>query len=357
MAAPLVSVVAAACNHERHVAAALDSVAAQTHPAIELIVVDDGSTDATADIAARWLASPAARRFDRVELVRNERNLGAAASLNRGMALARGEYLSLLGSDDRYAPGRLATLLGRLAREDSRFAFSAVMPVDDAGQPALEAPLARRIATAREEFAVLPSASFGFLYRQLAISTGNFLLHRSLREEVGEFASLRHCYDWDYALRAFLHAEPVFVDEYLYFYRVRAADSSALEEGTPRREAEAVLTGHFERCLAGVVPNDRAPTPRNWPGVFEHYVRFYGLEHLWHPVRRRHGAPDRYPPAMPDRPRLALYAPTDVDDADASIGTVLRQTAHSLRRARAKGWGNLPRAVVNAMRLWLRAGS
>lgn len=357
MAASLVSVIVPVFNHERYVASALDSVAAQTHPAIELIVVDDCSTDATADAIARWRASDAAQRFARVELVRNEHNLGAHASLNRGMALARGEYLSLLNSDDCYAPGRIEMLLGRMARENARFAFSAVMPVDDNGRPSLGTPLARRIATAREEIAVLPSASFGFLYRQLAVSSGNFLLHRSLAEETGEFAPLRFCHDWDFALRAFQCAEPVFVDAYLYLYRFHATNSYASLEDVARSETEAVLTGHYDRCLAGAAANDRAPTPGNWPGVFEHYIEFFELEHLWHQVRRRHGVAERYPVSSAGAPRLSRYAPADEHEAGASVGATVRQAAGSLRRARAKGWRNVPRVVGNAMRLWLRAGS
>jgi GT2 family glycosyltransferase len=356
MPSALVSVVVPAYNHERYVERALQSVAAQTYPEIELIVVDDASTDATAAAIERWRAAPG-RRFSRVEFIRNETNLGAHASLNRGMEASRGDYLCLLNSDDYYDPERIEKLIRHMEREHARFGFSAVMPVDASGRQTIASPLARRIATAREEIAALPSVSFGFIFRQLAISTGNFLLHRSLYEEIGGFAPLRYCHDWDYALRAFLRAEPVFVDEYLYFYRFHESNSYASLDDVARRETDAVLERYYASCLGAPPANDRAPTPHNWPGVFEHYIDFFELEFLWHRVCRELGAPVRYPVSTWGPARLSRYAPVDDDEPGASLGATLRQAVRSLRRARSKGWRNVPRVMRNAVRLWLSAGS
>jgi glycosyltransferase involved in cell wall biosynthesis len=358
MSAPLVSVVVPAYNHEPYVAAALDSVAQQGHPALELIVVDDASTDATADAIERWRAgAEASRRFSRIELVRNASNVGAHESLNRGMALVRGEYVSLLNSDDFYAPARIETLVARMQRAGSRFAFSAVMPVDAGGRPTLDSPLAKRIITAREEIAALPSVSFGFLFRQLAISTGNFLFERTLVDEIGGFAPLRYCHDWDYALKAFLRTEPVFVDEYLYRYRIHESNAHAALDHVAREETQAVLADYYRRCLAGAAANPLAPTPANWPGVFEHYIEFFELEFLWDKVCRAHGVPVRYPVSPLGPPRLSRYAPVDDDEPGASVGASVRQAFESLKRARARGWRHVPRVVHNAVRLWLRTGS
>lgn len=358
MSAPLASVVVPVYNHEDYLESALDSVAAQGHPALELIVIDDASTDGTPAAIERWCATQrAGGRFARIVSLRNESNLGAHASLNRGMEAARGEYLALLNSDDCYAPRRIETLLARMQGEGSRFAFSAVMPVDAAGRRTLASPLARRIAAAREEIAALPSVSFGFIFRQLAISSGNFLFHRSIYETIGGFAPLRYCHDWDYALRAFLHTEPVFVDEYLYEYRFHETNSFAALDEVARRETEAVLEGHYLRCLEGAAANDRAPTPANWPGIFEHYIDFFELEGLWHRVRSEHGVPLRYPVGTSPHPRLSRYAPVDDDEPGASVGATILQAARSLRRARAQGWRNVPRVIHRAVRLWLRVGA
>ncbi len=104
--APLVSVVMPVFNAEASVAAALASALAQTEARVEVLVVDDASTDATAAIV-----DDAARRDPRVRLRHLARNAGPAAARNRGMAEARGAWVALLDADDSYHPRRLEHLL------------------------------------------------------------------------------------------------------------------------------------------------------------------------------------------------------------------------------------------------------
>ena len=98
---PRVSVVMAVHDGERWLRAAIDSVLAQTFEDLELIVVDDGSTDGSAAIV-RGVED------GRIRLIANDRNLGLAASLNRGVAAARGEFIARLDADDLAMPERLA---------------------------------------------------------------------------------------------------------------------------------------------------------------------------------------------------------------------------------------------------------
>lgn len=98
---PLVSVIIAVYNGEKYLAEAIDSVLAQTHPAMDLIVIDDGSTDGSAQIAAG---------YDQVRCI-SQPNRGLGAALNRGVAAARGEYLAFLDADDLWVPQKLARQL------------------------------------------------------------------------------------------------------------------------------------------------------------------------------------------------------------------------------------------------------
>jgi hypothetical protein len=97
---PLISVLIAAHNEARFIETSIRSVLAQTIPGIEVLVVDDASTDGTADIVGRI-------RDSRIRVIRNSSNMGLAASLNRGLPLCRGKYIARLDGDDISLPERL----------------------------------------------------------------------------------------------------------------------------------------------------------------------------------------------------------------------------------------------------------
>jgi glycosyltransferase EpsE len=101
--APKVSIVMAAYNEERDIGRAVESILAQTFIDWELIIVDDGSTDATADVVRRY-----AEKDSRINLVRNVTNLKLPASLNRGIGLAQADLIARADADDTNLPERLS---------------------------------------------------------------------------------------------------------------------------------------------------------------------------------------------------------------------------------------------------------
>ena len=105
MKKPLVSVLMTAYNREDYIAEAIESVLAQTMQGLELVIVDDGSTDHTVDIARRYTDDP------RVRLHFNEKNLGDYPNRNRAAELAVGRYLKYLDADDLIYPHALAVMV------------------------------------------------------------------------------------------------------------------------------------------------------------------------------------------------------------------------------------------------------
>ena len=100
---PKISIVMAAYNEENDIGKALESILAQTFSDWELIVIDDGSTDATATIVRRY-----AEKDSRIRLVCNEENLELSASLNKGIELAQSDLIARADADDINLPERLS---------------------------------------------------------------------------------------------------------------------------------------------------------------------------------------------------------------------------------------------------------
>jgi glycosyltransferase involved in cell wall biosynthesis len=120
MSAPAVSVLMTAYNRERYVAASIESVLAQTFSDFELVVVDDGSTDATVEVARHY-----ARTDSRVRVEVNARNLGDYPNRNHAATFARGTFLKYHDSDDLLYPHCLAAMvLPMLAHSGAAFGLS-----------------------------------------------------------------------------------------------------------------------------------------------------------------------------------------------------------------------------------------
>jgi succinoglycan biosynthesis protein ExoO len=111
--APRVSVIIPAYNAAAHLRRAVDSALAQTMPDLEIIIVDDASTDATLEIAGRI-----ADQDSRVQVLHNERNSGPSVSRNRAIAAARGEWIAILDADDSWFPERLERMLAGASNAD-----------------------------------------------------------------------------------------------------------------------------------------------------------------------------------------------------------------------------------------------
>jgi glycosyltransferase involved in cell wall biosynthesis len=151
-----ISVVVPSYNHAGYIEACLDSIYFQDYEEMEIIIVDDCSTDGSAEIIEQWLAGVETdtasyvadhdetagrliraehRRYEKnraITFLRNERNLGSTATYNRGFRAATGEYCAFVASDDLCHPQLFSTLARPLDRGEADFAYADMFVVDDA---------------------------------------------------------------------------------------------------------------------------------------------------------------------------------------------------------------------------------
>src|SRR5579862_1230457 len=125
-AAPLVSVNLVTYNHQDFIAAAIRSVLTQTFPDLELMIVDDGSTDRTGDIVKSF-------RDPRIRYLR-QANQGPSAAANNGITRCRGKFLALMSGDDICHPARIERQLAEYEKRKPCVLFTRVDFIDDKGK-------------------------------------------------------------------------------------------------------------------------------------------------------------------------------------------------------------------------------
>jgi len=246
---PLVSIVAPCFNHAAYVGTAIASVRDQTYPNIEFIVIDDGSSDGSIAAIQQALADfPFPHKFVHRE------NRGAHATINEGLTLATGRYVSILNTDDLYAPERIDCLVRAVQADGHRWGFSNVDYLDAAGRILRygEHPRADSFMQLQDQLYDAPSLSNALTSHNFAISTGNLFFERTLWEEIGGFESLRYNHDWAFCLAAILRAEPSYVDLPLYRYRLHESNTITERPTGARDEADALLTRWQDQASSGI---------------------------------------------------------------------------------------------------------
>ena len=127
-AAPLISVALATYNGARHLPAQLASLRTQTWAKLEIVAIDDASSDGS------WALLQQAAQLDaRLSIQRNERNLGSAATFERAMSLCRGDYIAPCDQDDVWHDDKLHTLFAAIGGHTLAYADSAL--IDEHGKP------------------------------------------------------------------------------------------------------------------------------------------------------------------------------------------------------------------------------
>ncbi|HYR27991.1 MAG TPA: glycosyltransferase family A protein [Thermoanaerobaculia bacterium] len=268
--APRVSVIVPAYNYGAFLGEALDSVLAQTMSDWECVIVDDGSTDDTAEVATRY-----AQRDSRFRLVRQP-NRGLPSARNSGIASSRGTYLQFLDADDKLAPRKLethASFLDSHPHADIVYSLATFFRTEEPEKVlyslhgGLSRPLLQKVSGNAEplarlqQFNIAPAAAM-FMRRAAIARAGVF----------NEAASA--CEDWDFWLRCAIAGctfEYVDAGESLAFIRTHP--------GSMSRSSERMMAGLIDAAMTF----DQSVAAQHWtkptlPAVYEMAMGVHAVE-------------------------------------------------------------------------------
>jgi glycosyltransferase involved in cell wall biosynthesis len=238
MRPPVVSVVIPAFNRAGTIGAAVDSVLAQTFQDLELILVDDASTDDTADVLAGLGDS-------RIRVIRHESNKGAGAARNTGIEAARGEWVAFQDSDDLWMPTKLERQMARLSSPGASYiAAYCGMLVEDMDNPCAQPRYIPDTKVTTREGNILNE-----LLTRSFISTQTLVARRDLLMSIGGFdEELPALEDWECVLRLAQHDSFALVDEPLV--RQRFSPNSITRSADRRLKARIQILEKHRELLA-----------------------------------------------------------------------------------------------------------
>lgn len=223
-----------AYNAQATITETLESVTQQTFTDFELIVVDDGSTDATSTRAA-------AIDDSRVRVILTE-NGGVARARNRGINEARGQHIAFIDADDLWRPTKLQRQLDQLdANADAGVCVTAAMRIDGRSRELGPIPLVL------DDNDICTSL---LLYSMVAGCVSSGLVRRSALETAGLFnPAFSQCADWDLWLRLSRSARFLSISDDLVLYRVHSHNMSG-NVGLLESDTFAVLDAFYEDPLS-----------------------------------------------------------------------------------------------------------
>ncbi len=233
-----VSVVMPAYNHDKFVGAAVESVLNQSFKDFELLVIDDGSTDRTGEIV-QSIEDP------RI-IYQYQENQDAFNALNCGFRMAKGDFISVLNSDDKYHTNRLKRLMEVQKTTHASCIFTDIQAISEVGDEFVDPNFwwNRWHQKNRGFYFECSDLYTAFLKGNFMVTTSNLFLKAEAAKKVGAFCSLRYLHDYDYIFRVML-AFPknvVYLDqEKLLYYRLHGENTLSDAAVVGREQDKAVI--------------------------------------------------------------------------------------------------------------------
>lgn len=252
----LVSIILPAFNHEQYVQQTIRSLIDQDYKNLELIVLNDGSTDRTSE-RIKEMAPECLNRFARFEFV-DKKNEGLSRTLNQAVKMARGKFVFHIASDDWVVPNAISTLMKVVEGEDQTIALVCgdASFIDAKGNP-IELKKQGRSFTTLVKFNTFDKRDFTIekdfgSYKSLLLSNYipiGLLVRTSIYEEVGFYAEGAMLEDIDLWLRVAKKHKMVFIDKVLAKYRLHSTNTVTLHKEALLVDYANILIREYGYCL------------------------------------------------------------------------------------------------------------
>jgi glycosyltransferase involved in cell wall biosynthesis len=217
---PLVSVIIPLYNHKNYIKTAIESIVSQSYPNIEIIVIDDGSTDNSSSVVEEIIT----KSSKSIKLIKKH-NEGITKTLNLGISLSCGEYISLLASDDYLLPDSITSRVDYLDNHTEKLAvFGDAVVVDSNGNEIYSSAIEKN--NGRKKYLQIDKLLSSELVFRWCVPGPVFMAKRSLYETIGLYDENILIEDWDFYLRAACENLLGFIDKSVAAYRIHDFNSS-----------------------------------------------------------------------------------------------------------------------------------
>lgn len=274
-----VSVIIPSYNHSKYITQTIASVTEQTYSNLEIIIIDDGSSDNSCDLIREISDS-------RILFIEQE-NQGAHAAINRGLKVSSGDYVAILNSDDLFTNNRIEQCLKYAEQQGKNSLITSYIEVVDSDGKCLgikesfKNMFPHEVLNPNETFLASNDPVKNLLMFNYVATTSNFFLHQSVIQKTGYFYGLRYVHDWDYLLRIVQDNSVHIVSEPLLKYRVHS--SNTIKENQARMILEIcwVLARNYPNILQKIVAETNSPQQRiELYNQLYNSIQVYGCEKI-----------------------------------------------------------------------------
>lgn len=245
---PLISILIPLYNHERYIVQCLDSVLADPYPAKEILIIDDGSRDGSADLVRQWYDGKWGAFSGRFELLSRE-NRGITRTLNELVGMAGGEFVAIVASDDYLLPGGLQVRLDYLlAHRDRMAVFGDCLVVDENSVQTHQSGVSGFHRGRKTHLSHERLVNYELVFHW-CVPGPVFMGRRELYREIGGYSERLAVEDWDFYLRLAARDWVGFVDRPVAAYRVHSQSYSRSPDKSRSYNVSTLeaVTGNLER--------------------------------------------------------------------------------------------------------------